>query len=170
MSDTEITALAPMGMITLRGDLETLGRAVEAVTACPLPDRRLSTAAGAHRVLWMSPDELMLLTGYDEAPALAASLTNALAAEFATVAVVSDARAVFDITGPGARQVITSLAPVDLRALAETEVRRTRLAQIPAAFWRTGDGFRLICFRSVAKYAEDVLRNAAGTHPMVQGA
>lgn len=121
-------------------------------------------------MLWMSPDELLILTDAASERGLADRLTGALAGQFATVVGIGDARVVFDISGPGADDVITSLAPVDLAALGETEVRRTRLAQIPAAFWREGGGYRLICFRSVAAYAETLLRNAAGIHPVTQRA
>ena len=67
----------------------------------------------------------------------------------------------FDLQGPGAQGALAKLCPVDFAALAPSEVRRTRMAQIPAAFWRHGDGWRILCFRSVAGYAEALLRNAA---------
>jgi sarcosine oxidase subunit gamma len=42
------------------------------------------------------------------------------------------------------------------------EIRRTRLAQIAAAFWMPQEGtVELVCFRSVAQYAFDLLTQAA---------
>jgi sarcosine oxidase subunit gamma len=35
------------------------------------------------------------------------------------------------------------------------------MAQIAAALWREGDGFTVVCFRSVAAYAMGVLTHAA---------
>ena len=77
---------------------------------------------------------------------------------------VSDARAVFRISGAHSRDVLAKLAPVDLSPDSFTPgmIRRTRLAQVPAAFWiEDGDSFRLVCFRSVAQYVFDLLKTAA---------
>jgi sarcosine oxidase subunit gamma len=168
MSDATVTRLPAMGMITLRGALPDLAPAVRDLTGCDMPEARMMARAGEAAALWMSPDELLILCPYRDAPSMADRLRTALNDAFATVAVVSDARAVFEIGGPGAEDVLASLAPVDFSAMAGAEVRRTRLAQVPAAFWREGEGFRLVCFRSVARYVEDVLANAAGLRPAVQ--
>jgi hypothetical protein len=62
-----------------------------------------------------------------------------------------------------AREALAKLCPVDLApgVFEAGEMRRTRLAQVPAAFWWEEDGFTLVCFRSVAQYAFDVLKGAA---------
>ena len=161
MSDAQVTAVAPVGMITLRGDLEVLGKALKAKTKCALPAQRMRTSAGDRSVLWMSRDELLLTCDYDEAPALAETLAKALEGEHATLAVVSDARAVFDMSGPDAQAALEKLAPVDFARMADAEVRRTRLAQVPAALWRQGDGWRVVCFRSVGGYVSELLRTAS---------
>ncbi|MEM7491195.1 MAG: sarcosine oxidase subunit gamma [Pseudomonadota bacterium] len=168
MSDATITLPDPMGMITVRGDLDGIGTAVTAVTGAEMPGRRLSAEGARGRVHWMSPDELLVTCDHDAAPGLAADLTEALADRFATVAVVSDARVVIDLTGPDADDVLATLTPADLTALAPTEVRRTRLAQIAAAFWRIEGGYRIVAFRSMATYLHDILANATGAHPAVQ--
>ncbi|WP_231559168.1 hypothetical protein [Paracoccus sp. PAMC 22219] len=74
---------------------------------------------------------------------------------------MSDARAVFDVTGPHAADVIAKLAPVDAAALPANALRRTRMAQTAAAFWRIDGGFRVIGFRSTADYLSLILTNAA---------
>ncbi|MEN8917520.1 MAG: sarcosine oxidase subunit gamma family protein, partial [Octadecabacter sp.] len=78
---------------------------------------------------------------------------------------VSDARAVFTVSGDGARDVLARLCPVDLHpdSFGLGQVRRTRMAQIAAAFWMHDDGFDVVCFRSVADYAQGVLTRAATT-------
>ncbi|MEP2203837.1 MAG: sarcosine oxidase subunit gamma, partial [Tateyamaria sp.] len=56
------------------------------------------------------------------------------------------------------------LAPVDLAPGQFTSgmFRRTRMGQVPAAFWLREDGvFEVICFRSVAQYMFDLLSVAA---------
>ena len=74
---------------------------------------------------------------------------------------VSDARAVFRVQGGKADQVIAKLAPVDFAKLGPKELRRTRTAQVAAAFWAQDDGYTLVCFRSVASYVMWLLSHSA---------
>ena len=160
MSDVAIEKLPPVGMISLRGELSVLGPAVEEITGCALPEMRMSTRAGDATTIWMSPDELLIVCDHGAARDLAARLTEALAEEFATVSVVSDARQMFEVRGAGAETLLQKIMPVDFDRMRPQEVRRTRMAQIPAAVWRHGGGFRLVCFRSVADYAMDLLETS----------
>jgi len=105
-----------------------------------------------------------VLCPYDEVTPVLAGLEDALADVHAMAVDVSDARAVFAVSGANARDVLAKLAPVDLRPGAFTTgmFRRTRMAQVPAAFWCVGDDlFHVICFRSVAQYVHDLLTTAA---------
>lgn len=154
------------GMITLRGDLSApeIATAVEQATGCTLPSRRAITHQGGNSVAWMSPDEAMVFCPYEGADAVTAKLDAALAQGHALVVNVSDARAMFEVEGRLAREVLAKLCPVDLSPESFTPgmIRRTRLAQVPAAFWMTsGDCFRVVCFRSVAQYVFDTLKIAA---------
>ena len=91
-------------------------------------------------------------------PWLFGTLETALAGAFATVADVSDARAMIHLTGPQGRDVLAKLCPVDFADFAVGELRRTRAAQVAAALWRTGpESWSLICFRSVAAYLWEAL-------------
>ena len=158
---TSVQPAPPLGMITLRGDLADLGPAVQAAVGQDVPGQRRIALAEGRGVAWMAPDELLLiLPREDIAPALA-RLQDALGDSFATAADVSDARAAFRITGPRADEVLMKLAPVDIARLEPGEIRRTRAAQTAAAFWREGDGFTLLCARSVAGYMAEALSNAA---------
>lgn len=162
-----IREIGPLGMITLRAkaDVQGLAAAVTAVTGTPLPDRRRIAinggAATGKAALWMSPDEYLLILPYADVAAALGALTAALAGEHVLAVDVSDARAVFRIEGARADEVLMKLAPVDLPTLAEAEVRRTRLAQVAAAFWREGDGYTLVSFRSVAGYVMGALELSA---------
>jgi sarcosine oxidase subunit gamma len=169
MRDATARPAAPMGMVTIRGDLGAIGPAVALATGCPIPDPRLSTMGDEDRLLWMSPDELLLLCPDGTSSGRVGSVTEALADAFATVADLSDARVAWDLLGPDAGEALATLTPADLTALAPTEVRRTRLAQIPAAFWAIDDGYRIVAFRSVEGYLRDLLANATGAVPAVQG-
>lgn len=157
-----VTELGLCGMITLRGDLADSGfaAAVLAATGAAVPSQRKVTIDGAHAVAWMSPDELLIMLPHSEADAMVATLSGALAGHHALVANVSDARAVFSVTGAASRDVLAKLAPVDLSPEVFTvgDIRRSRLAQVPAAFWLSDeDTFTVVAFRSVAQYVFDVL-------------
>lgn len=161
---------APQGMIMLRGDLvaPAITEAVRAVTGQAVPGpRRIAVradAAGLQGAAWMSPDEALLFVPSAGVREAVARLQAALAQEFALVADISDARAMFRLQGRGWREVLARLCPVDFApaAFGPGDFRRTRAAQVAAAVWaEADDAARLICFRSVAGYMADLLRNAA---------
>ncbi len=154
------------GMITVRGDLASaeMSKAIKAATGADVPAQRKVSVGGNGAVAWMSPDELLVIVSYEEAPAKADALSSALSGAHALVTNVSDARAVFRVSGEASRDVLAKLAPVDFSADAfgAGDIRRSRLAQVPAAVWGNDDGsFEVICFRSVAQYVFDVLRISA---------
>ncbi len=161
-----VTELGAVGMITLRGDLsaKALQKAVSAVAGVDVPDLRQCLTKEAGGVAWMSSDELLIMCNYEEANDKLAELTGKLADLHALAVNVSDARAVFEVRGPNAREVMAKLAPVDLAPSQFTPgmFRRTRIAQVAAAFWMPEeDVFHVVCFRSVAQYVFDVLSVAA---------
>lgn len=153
------------GMIALKGDLEALAPAVAAATGCAMPGMRGIVSAGDARVAWMAPDELLLIVPREQVDDALDTMGARLAGTHHLAADVSDMRAVFRIEGAEARvrEVLAKLCPVDLApgVFEPGEIRRTRLAQVPAAFWMEDGGVTLVCFRSVARYAFDVLKGAA---------
>lgn len=154
------------GMVTLRGDLagKSFAAAVKKVTGCAVPGQGAVTEGKGRRLAWMSPDELLLFCGYEEAPGLANDLAEALKDEHALAANVSDARAVFRVAGAGCRDVMAKLTPANVApdAFGPGQMRRTRLAQVPGAFHMPDAAtFEIVVFRSVAQYAWDLLVNAA---------
>ncbi|APE43982.1 sarcosine oxidase subunit gamma [Sulfitobacter alexandrii] len=161
-----IREVGPLGMITLRGDLsdKALGKAVVVAGGVNLPEQRHCNTEGEQGIAWMSPDELLIMCPYAEVPARLGDLQEKLAGPHFLAVNVSDARAVFDISGDHVREVIAKLAPVDIHPdqFSGTMFRRTRFAQVPAAFWMPDDrSARIVCFRSVAQYMFDLLKIAA---------
>ncbi|WP_442771625.1 sarcosine oxidase subunit gamma [Paenirhodobacter enshiensis] len=147
------------GMVTIRADLgsKVLADALGSL-GLSVPGLRGVVAAGGRSLAWMSPDELMLFCGYDEAPKIVADLTAAFGGEHSLVVNVSDMRSLFVISGAKGDEVLMKLCPVDMATLPQMEMRRTRAAQTGVAFWRSGPGeIRLICFRSVAGYMMGLL-------------
>lgn len=145
------------GMITLRGDLsdENLAKAVKSVTGLAMPAARGVKRGAKGGVAWMSPDELLLFVDYEAADAMVEKLNKALAGGHFLAVNVSDARAMFSLTGTGVRDVIAKGSPANLDpvALPEGKIRRSRIGQLAVAFWFDApDQGHIVCFRSVGAH------------------
>jgi len=158
-----VKEIGPLGMISLRvkADMPGLAEAIRGAVGTGVPAQRQIEFNGGKAAGWMSPDEYLLILPYEETGAALLALGSALQGQHHLAVVVSDARAVFRIEGDRADQVLAKLCPVDLPKLAEGELRRTRAAQVAVAFCRQGDGFTLVCFRSVAGYVMGLLQHSA---------
>lgn len=161
----QVSDCGPMGMITVRGDLASATMAAAVKTACgaDMPAQTSVSAGENGQVAWMSPDELLIICDYADAQAKTDALAAALSGEHALAVNVSDARAMFRISGEASREVMAKLCPVDLSpgTFEPGHFRRTRMAQVPAAIWMDDDAFNAVCFRSVGQYAFDLLKTAA---------
>lgn len=157
-----IREVGPVGMIALRSkDLKNIGKTIKAVAGTKVPQTRRIVVEGDRACAWMSPDEYLLILPYAEVSKALAVIATTLQAEHHLAVDVSDARAVFRITGANAQQVLRKLCPVDLDRMAPDEVRRTRAAQVACAFWQQDGGYTLISFRSVAGYVMALLSHSA---------
>jgi len=157
-----IREMGAQGMITLRAKPEVAGLAgaIKSATGCAVPAPRQMLRAGACFAGWMSPDEYLLMMPMGQVPPALDAIGKALAGQHHLAVDVSGARAVFAIEGR-APSVLAKLSPTDFAALAPMELRRTRLAQVAAAFWLEGDSATVVCFASVARYVFDLLSHAA---------
>lgn len=167
-----VTEGPTLGMIAVRGDLDNLHltQTLADAAGVAMPDVRRAEVGPETGLLWMSPDEAMLLCPPGRVAEILAALEEALAGEHVLCADLSDARAVFTLEGDGIREVLAKLTPADLRpaALPVGELRRTRLAQVAGAFWLSSETTAtVICFRSVAGYVGGLLRNAASEEATV---
>jgi sarcosine oxidase subunit gamma len=172
----KVEEMGLQGMITLRGDLaaEELQAAATAATGVDMPDRTgIRTARdGGNALAWMAPDELLVMVPYAEAEERLAQIQAALEGRHVLAVNVSDARALFRLSGgPQVREVVAKLCPVDMApaAFGPGMFRRTRLAQVPAAFHMPdADSMVIVCFRSVAHYVYKLLCDAAATDSEVR--
>ncbi|MGV6839467.1 MAG: sarcosine oxidase subunit gamma [Planktomarina sp.] len=174
MSDTfvNITRIDDLGMITLRMDLadDAACTALQTALGADMPGRHEMAKGQKGDLLWMSPDELMILCPKGQVADLLPKLTHALTDVHHLLADVSDARAVFDLRGDMLRGVLAKLTPTNIHpdAFATGQVRRTRLGQVAAAVWLPDtDTARVICFRSVGDYMAQLLQTAASKESQV---
>ncbi len=157
-----VKELGAVGMVTIRGDFASkpFAAAIKKVCGGPIPaQRKFEGCLG-----WMSPDELIWTGDYADAAGIASALANELGDEHHLAVNVSDARAVFRLTGQGARELIAKGAPVDMSpaSFSPGDLRRTHIGQVAAAFWMNDDeGLTLVCFRSYAGYLFDWLSASA---------
>lgn len=158
-----VREIGPVGMITLRAKPEAAGlaKAIKAAVGTEVPALRRIVTEGDRACGWMSPDEYLLVTPYAAVAGALEAIGKAMAGAHHLAVDVSDARAVFRVEGALADQVLAKLSPVDFATLEPGELRRTRAAQVAAALWREGDGFTVVCFRSVARYVFDLLASGA---------
>jgi len=170
MSKTEIIRRNGIGMITVRGDFAD-PKFAQAL-GMDLPMQREITTRDGKTLAWMSPDEMLLMLPADAVAATLKRIAEALAGLHHLVVDVTDARAVFRISGPHAREVIAKGAPVDMAPgyFEPGTIRRTRLGQVAAAFWMAEDNaIDLICFSSVSDFVAEWLAGAAkpGSFPEI---
>jgi sarcosine oxidase subunit gamma len=161
-----ISEQGPQGALLLRGDLSSpvLKKAATALTGAELPGLRGASARDERAILWMAPDELLLLLPRAEVAAAVSDLQGRAEGLHALVTDVSDMRAHFLLQGALAREVLAKLSPADLspESFGPGDLRRTRLGQVAAGLWmRDAETVQVFCFRSVAAYVFALLKNAA---------
>jgi sarcosine oxidase subunit gamma len=128
---------------------------IEGVLGASLPQQCGDvTGNGAHSVLWLAPDEWLVVS--QAAPeSLVGSLQSAAEGGRAQIVDVSANRTVVEVTGPGAREVLEKGCPIDLhpRAFAENTAISTSLARVPVLLWKVdANTFRVMPRASLASY------------------
>jgi sarcosine oxidase subunit gamma len=124
-----------LGQVALRGSGDPAF--VEAAAAAlglapPLEPNRVGER-GRVRMLWLGPDEWLVVTPDGKAEALAKKLLEKLQGQAAAVVEVSEARAVIGLAGPRARDVLSHGCSLDLhpRAFGPGRCAQTLLSRVP---------------------------------------
>jgi sarcosine oxidase subunit gamma len=145
-------------MVGIRVDpLSEAGRRISAVTGgLPAECGQVTTGAGGTAVLWLGPDEF-LLVGPEEAEAgtLAAGLVSALGDGAGQAVDLSSNRTTFELAGPSARGVLEKSCAADLhpRAYSAGTAIATVIGNVPTVLWKTDeDTFRIFPRASFADY------------------
>jgi sarcosine oxidase, subunit gamma len=141
---------------------------VAAVLGARLPTAPCTWAAAPEAdLLWLGPDEWLLLAPPDTAD-LAPSLRHAIAPHFGTVTDVSSQRTAFDLTGPGAPDLLAHGCAIDLhpRSSPTGTCVQTLLAQTGVTLLVLDDApqaptLRLLVRTSFAPYLRSWLGDVA---------
>lgn len=139
-------------------------RKIESVLGTGLPQRCGEVSAqGAHTVLWLGPDEWLVVSATTP-EALLGSLQTGAGDGRAQIVDVSANRTVLEISGPAARDVLEKGCPSDLhpRVFTDGTAITTTLARVPVLLWKVdATRFRVMPRASLARYVATWLLDAA---------
>ena len=139
--------------------------AIGARTGVQLPDVMLHSATtGSWSALHLAPDEWLLIGDAAGTAAMSEALEAAGHETPLSLVDISDRFLAWDVSGPGAEELLAAGCPMDV-ALASFPVgrcTRTLFGKATVMLWRTGDqAFRLEVARSFAPYVDTLLARAA---------
>ncbi|MEM7056488.1 MAG: sarcosine oxidase subunit gamma family protein [Pseudomonadota bacterium] len=161
-----ITEVGPLGQMTLRGDIggADIAALISELTGSAVPSTLGVVANGDTRVVWMSPDELLVIMPRDSVASAIARAGEVLGETHHMALDVSDARALIRLSGAQVGEVLAKGVPCDVseRAFPPGTARRTHLAGLAVGIWRvSGDQWEIVCFRSFAHHLMAWLEQAA---------
>jgi sarcosine oxidase subunit gamma len=129
----------------------------------PLSPNRVATT-GPLRALWLAPDE-WLVVAEEGAPDLAGRLERAVRERRVAVTDMSSSRAIIEITGGAARDLLAAGCGLDLhpRVFGPSHCVQTLLAGVPVILDQLDETprYRILVGRSYARWLGDWLIDAA---------
>jgi sarcosine oxidase subunit gamma len=153
--------LAFLGHVNLRCDAgdAALAAALEGVLGCALPrsPNSLTAGPGPLKVLWLGPDEFLVMTPVGREAPVAQALRRAAGEDaYAAVVELGCGQTVIELAGPRAREILAKGCPLDLhpRVFGPGCCAQSRLARslVTIAQIDAGPRFELIVRRSFADY------------------
>ena len=157
----------PRGLLVLRGDGDgaEFRSAVSAVLGLVPVVEPLTTARRRDvTMLWLGPDEWLVVTPDRRAGRIEHALRDALGGQSAAVTDVSHGRTVLALSGSGARAVLAKGCPLDLHpgVFGPGRCAQSRLARCQALIHHTdaASAFEIYVHRSFAQYAWTWLEDA----------
>ena len=150
---------AHLGKINLRGDPEPgeFRTAVEGVLGFGLPvEPNTVSAGGGLHLLWLGPDEWLLVAPPGEEAKLLQSLSAVIGEVHAAITDVTDSRAVIGLSGPNVRDVLAKGCSLDLhpRVFGPGRCAQSLLAKASILLHQTDEAprFDIYVARSYADY------------------
>jgi sarcosine oxidase subunit gamma len=122
-----------------------------------------SARLGDYDVLWLGPDEWLVVGPPGAADRLTGQLRSAVGAEHASVVDVSAQRTALDLSGANLRDLLAMGCAIDLhpRAFGIGDCVQTVLAHVPVVLLRRDPGFRVLVRASFAAHLVDWLVDAS---------
>ena len=122
-----------------------------------------ATTSGDRDVLWLGPDEWLVVGGPGAAEAIANELERSLAGLHHSVVDVSANRAVIELTGTSRHDLLASACPIDLhpRSWVDGRCAQSVFGAAQVLLHERDGATRLFVRHSFADYVLDLLRVAA---------
>ena len=154
------------GLIRIQGDGKSsrLRESIEAALAVALPLPERSTVNGTTRLVWVGPNEWLVLCALEEEETILQNLTSSLTNHFAAVTLVSDARVSFLASGSEAADLLAKGCGIDLDVTVcpVDAAVTTRFAGLPAMLLRRATFEYVLYFDvSMAGFLVEWLADAA---------
>jgi sarcosine oxidase subunit gamma len=133
---------------------------MEPSVGLPLPTAPNTVqGSGGRSTLWLGPDEWLVTSGIDRAATIVADLRASLAGRHHAVVDVSANRAVVDLTGPDALELLATGCPLDLHPARWRAgmCAQTQFARAPVTLEQRSDATRVFVRPSFADYVVDRL-------------
>ena len=156
------------GHVNLRGDaddaafLKAVGGALG--SSLPLTPNTVSEDAGL-TVLWLGPDEWLIVTPPDGESTIVASLEAALGDIHSSVTDVTGGQTIIRLSGASAKDLLAKGCPLDIhpRVFGHGQCAQTLVAKAMVTILRVDDAptFDLVVRRSFADYLREWLQDGA---------
>lgn len=164
----EVPFLTQLNLRGNAGDAAFLD-AVRTALDAALPLTPNTTSVGADpelRVLWLGPDEWLVLAPPDREDTLAGRLRTALAGQHAAVTAVGHGHTAIDLSGPDARRILAQGCPLDFhpRRFVPGQCAQSHLGKALITIVQLSDApaYRIVVRRSFADYLWSWLLRALG--------
>ena len=159
-----VRELAHLGKLNIRGGTG-LAPAIKAHTGCAFPpaNNRMNST-GARHVLWMGPDETLLLCEAGREDELLRVIRSDAAGQHCAISNVTDGLCALQLSGPAVRNVLAKGCAIDLhpREFGPGDCAQSLLSHAAITLVATDDdAFLMICRTSFAPYVLDWLQDAA---------
>ena len=156
--------MAHLGKLNLRGQ-NNLTKGVTVITGCTFPPKaNRFQSAGDRYVVWLAPDEYLLLCEAGKEQELQDSLNSMIPSSHFAITDVSDSLCALSLRGPAVRAVLAKGCGLDLhpKKFAAGQSAQSLLALSAVTLMAVADdAFILICRTSFAPYVQRWLADAA---------
>ena len=156
--------MANLGKLNMRAD-KSAGKIVKSVTGCMFPpSANKFTTAGERHVVWLGPDEFMIICEAGKDEELARSIHASFGIRHAAVTNITDALAAFHLKGAAVRQVLAKGCALDLHqnSFASGDAAQSLLSHAAVTIMAfANDEFIVICRTSFASYLHDWICDAS---------
>jgi sarcosine oxidase subunit gamma len=168
-ADTAVIVEHPhLGKINLRGDSSVqafVDGVAEAIGAAPPVEANTVAKAGKNTILWLGPDEWLVVTPEGKQGETEAALAAALEGQHVSIVDGTDARTTIRLHGVHARDLLMKGCPLDLhpRAFGPGQCAQTLLAKADVLIHQLDDTptYDIYVLCSFARYLWDWLADAA---------